>query len=151
MKVAHCCCGSLEAEVSGDPVVVSICHCEQCQRRTGSAFGVGAYYKADQVRTSGPHTVFIRDGQDGRTLTLHFCPTCGSTVYWTAEIRPGHIGVALGAFFDPNFPAPVRSVWEQSKHEWLAIGASLQHFPRNGTGSAPRQQIGQRFGAIVQV
>ena len=140
-RIAHCSCGSLRAVASGEPVVVGMCHCEQCQRRTGSAFGVSVYFKQDLVRLSGPSTVFVRDGQDGRKLTQHFCPTCGSTIYWIADIRPGYIGVALGAFFDPHFPAPVRSVWEQSRHDWISIGSQVQRFPMNASGPLPGAQV----------
>ena len=43
-RLARCCCGALRAEVSGDPTLVAACHCEQCQRRTGAAFGISALY-----------------------------------------------------------------------------------------------------------
>ena len=56
---------------------------------------------------------------EGRTVTQHFCPTCGTVLYWLGDCRPGRIGVALGAFADPRFPAPVRSVYERSKHPWF--------------------------------
>jgi hypothetical protein len=52
-RTAHCCCGALRAKVSGDPSLMVACHCEQCQRRTGMAFGVSAYFPADQVRITG--------------------------------------------------------------------------------------------------
>jgi hypothetical protein len=32
----------------------------ECQRRTGSAFGVGTYFPKDQVRTEGPSKVYVR-------------------------------------------------------------------------------------------
>ena len=35
-RIAHCCCGSLRAETTGEPVFVGACHCTECQRRTGS-------------------------------------------------------------------------------------------------------------------
>src|SRR5215471_7461464 len=41
-RMARCRCGALHAEVSGDPIRVIVCHCDECQRRTGSVFGVGA-------------------------------------------------------------------------------------------------------------
>ena len=44
-KTAHCCCGALRVEASADPDTVSVCHCGECQRRTGSVFGVGAFFK----------------------------------------------------------------------------------------------------------
>ena len=46
MRVAACHCGQLRLEVSGEPFAVSICNCLACQRRTGSAFGMQAGFKA---------------------------------------------------------------------------------------------------------
>ena len=126
-KIAHCCCGSLRAEVSGDPALVAVCHCEQCQRRTGSAFGISAYYPKDQVRPEGTSKTFSRAGQEGRHIQAHFCPECGTTLYREADFMPGHIGVAAGTFFDPDFPAPTVSSWEQFKHPWINFGHKVLH------------------------
>ena len=87
--------------------------------RTGSAFGVGTYFKEEQVRVSGPSTAFVRDGQDGQKLRAHFCPTCGSTVHWYADIRPGHINIALGAFSTHTFRHPSDRCGRSRKHDWL--------------------------------
>ncbi|WP_207479404.1 GFA family protein [Arenibaculum pallidiluteum] len=125
-RMAECCCGSLRAEVSGDPILVGACHCEQCQRRTGSPFGVSAYFPADQVRVSGSSKVFTRDGQDGRRVRMGFCPDCGSTVFWEADFLPGHVAIAVGAFCDPAFPPPSFSIWERTKHPWVTLAAELQ-------------------------
>ncbi len=129
-KTAHCCCGALKAEVEGDPTAVVACHCEQCQRRSGAAFGIGAYYPKAQVRTEGTSKVFTRDGQEGRKLRMHFCPNCGSTVFWELDLRPEHFGIAVGSFYDPGFPAPTVSVWEQSKHSWPSFGANVLRYPQ---------------------
>ena len=53
-REAACHCGQLRLEVTGDPFVVSICHCLDCQRRTGSAFGMQSAFKPDQVEIVGP-------------------------------------------------------------------------------------------------
>ena len=55
------------------------------------------------------------------SLTFHFCPTCGSTVYWESEGFPGHVAVAIGSFADPKFPAPTIAVWEEARHPWIAL------------------------------
>jgi hypothetical protein len=52
-REATCHCGQLRLTVEGEPFNVSICSCLACQRRTGSAFGMQAGYKADQVRVEG--------------------------------------------------------------------------------------------------
>jgi len=126
-KTAHRCCGALRVEVSADPDAVAACHCGECQRRTGSVFGVGAIFKREHVRSEGPSKIYVRDGQEGRKVKMHFCPTCGTTVFWEADLRPDHIGVAVGAFHDPNFPRPTLSGWEESKHGWVAFIHDLRH------------------------
>ena len=125
---ARCCCGSLSVETSGDPAFVVACHCRECQRRTGSPFGVGAYFDRQHVRIEGSNTVYVRDGQEGRKLRNHFCPVCGTNLFWELDARPNQIGVAVGGFVDPSFPAPTRSVWEESRHNWVAFGNDLDHF-----------------------
>jgi hypothetical protein len=115
-------------EADGEPRFVVACHCTQCQRRTGAVFGVSAYFRARQLTPSGASKLFVRDGQEGRKLRLHFCPECGTTVYWEADFLPGHLGVAVGAFADPQFPAPVHSVWESWRHPWLAFEHGPQRF-----------------------
>jgi len=129
-RIAHCCCGSLRAEALADPISVVACHCRECQRRTGAPFGVGAYFPKEQVRTEGPSKVYVREGQEGRKSHIQFCPDCGTSVYWHLDIRPDLIGVALGAFADPSFPKPMRSLWEKSRHPWTAFEHELDHFER---------------------
>jgi hypothetical protein len=110
-RIAHCCCGSLRAETTGEPSI-GVCHCTECQRRTGSAFGVVALFPKEQVRSEGPSRVYVRGGDSGRKVEFHFCPDCGTTVFWYAEFRSDHVGIAIGAFADPVMPAPAVSVWE---------------------------------------
>ena len=57
-RIAHCACGWLRATCAGEPVRSSVCHCLECQRRTGSAFGSNATYAGDQVRIEGESTAF---------------------------------------------------------------------------------------------
>jgi hypothetical protein len=38
---------------TADPDAVVVCHRGECQRRTGSVFGVGAYFKRQHVRAEG--------------------------------------------------------------------------------------------------
>jgi hypothetical protein len=85
VRIAHCSCGSLRAEATGEPARLGVCHCTECQRRTGSAFGVGAYFRKEQVRAEGPSKVYVRSSDSGRKIEQHFCPECGSTVFWYNE------------------------------------------------------------------
>jgi glutathione-dependent formaldehyde-activating enzyme len=67
-RIAHCCCGSLRAEATGEPAFVAACHCMECQRRTGSPFGVSTYFPKEQVCTEGPSKVYVRGSDAGRVM-----------------------------------------------------------------------------------
>jgi hypothetical protein len=121
MREARCGCGNLRIRAEGEPAVVIMCHCEACQRRTGAPYGVGAYFAVGQTETIGDAKSFTRSTDSGRTLTNHFCPTCGTSVYWETERLDGLVGIAVGCFTDPDFPPPQRSVFTKRKHAWLAV------------------------------
>ena len=129
MPIARCSCGALTAAVEAYSPVVTLCHCIDCQRRSGSPFGVGGYYPAGAVTIAGDHRDWARPTASGGTMTNSFCPTCGSTVFWTNGKHPGLIGISAGAFADPAFPAPLRSVWEADRMPWIQTPAP-QHFAR---------------------
>jgi len=133
-REATCACGQLSVTVEGEPDAVSACNCTWCQRRTGSPFGVGAYYKNERVSIKGTSKSFKR-GVEGteRTLTNHFCPDCGSAVYWYADLRAGQTGIAVGYFLDPKFPGPARAVWTQHQHAWVKFPEGTPTFPRAAT------------------
>ena len=118
-RIASCVCGRLEAECPENPVSVSLCNCLDCQRRTGSAFGVAAFFERDAVQLRGESTRFARTSESGHAFSFHFCPNCGTTVFWETELKPDLIAVATGAFADPAFPAPGRSHFDQHRHPWL--------------------------------
>lgn len=115
---------------SGRPAGVVACHCVACQRRTGSPFGVGAYFVEADISISGSAREFMRPTDAGNQFFTYFCPICGTSVYWRSNKNPGLVGIAVGTFAEPSFPAPVRSVWEQSMHSWVVPPAGMQHFPQ---------------------
>ncbi|WP_082675664.1 GFA family protein [Aureimonas ureilytica] len=122
VREAACQCGQLVLRYSGEPAVVSLCNCLDCQRRTGSTFGVGAFFARERVTVAhGTSTPFKRKGDSGSSITFHFCGVCGSTVWWEPEQVPSIIGVAVGAFADPSFPAPTQATWEKQRHRWLNL------------------------------
>lgn len=127
---AQCQCGQLSATVTGETDQIVACHCTDCQRRTGAPFGVIAYYPAAQVTLSGDAREFTRTSAAGNAWSNGFCPACGSTVWCRGEAKPGTIGIPVGAFADPGYPLPVRSVWEQSMHEWVPMPAGIARFPQ---------------------
>jgi hypothetical protein len=136
-RKAKCSCGKVQIELAGDPKIVITCSCLNCQKRTGSVFGVGAYFGNDQiVSKQGDPKLFVDTSDDGRKLYRSFCANCGSTVHWEAEFMPNAVGVAVGCFEDPKFPEPVAVAWNRSKHDWVNFPESwpksdTQEFKKN--------------------
>jgi hypothetical protein len=123
-RIAACFCGRLTARCRGEPDRISICHCLQCKRRTGSAFAWTASYPADQVETQGERSSFTRSSDEGFSATFHFCPHCGSGVFYEIDRRPGMISVPVGGFADPDFPEPAFSVYAERKPSWIELRTS---------------------------
>ena len=128
-RTASCRCGQLKVAVTGEPVRVSVCHCLNCKKRSGSAFAVQARWPAEQVQIEGNSKTFVKAGDSGNPATFHFCPECGSDVYYVIDGKfDGLIAIPLGAFDDPYFGKPEYSVYEGRKHEWVDIvGPGIDH------------------------
>ena len=92
-RTSSCNCGKLSLTYDGpDPERISLCQCYECQRRTGSVFSVQARLPKEHVTIEGPSTTWTFPSDSGEPVTFrscdsggatyHFCPECGSTVYW---------------------------------------------------------------------
>lgn len=128
-RLASCSCGQLTARVVGDPVRVSICHCLNCQRRTGGPFAQQARFPRENVTVAGRSTVYVITGDEGTRAHFHFCPRCGATVYYEPEAMPDFVAIPVGAFADPGFPAPTVSVFEERMHRWVVPPVDAEHYP----------------------
>lgn len=120
-RTATCRCGQFSATVSGDPVRVSVCHCLDCKKRSGSAFSYQARWPEADVVLRGEWRVWRTVGDSGNWAEFRFCPTCGSTLAFVIEALPGMVAVPVGCFADPSFQAPDFSVYESRKHGWVEV------------------------------
>jgi hypothetical protein len=120
-RKATCSCGALSIVAQGEPDKVSVCHCLECQRRTGSAFGIAVFFASEMIEIAGTSAVFSRIGDSGKPVAFHFCPSCGSTLFWEPAFRPGMTAVALGCFEDKDGLEPTKGVYEHHRHPWVVV------------------------------
>ena len=102
-RTASCRCGQLRTTVTGEPVRVSVCHCLDCKKRSGSSFAVQARWPVEQVEIAGRSKAFVNVADSGNRITFHFCPECGSDVHYEIDGKfddkfDGLIAIPLGAF-----------------------------------------------------
>ncbi|HUA78765.1 MAG TPA: GFA family protein [Dyella sp.] len=129
-KTASCVCGQLRIDVQGETLGAGVCHCLACQQRTGSVFAALAGYAAP-FTVHGAATDYVRTGDQGTAFRFRFCPVCGSTVFHTVEGNDAFVMVAVGAFADPDFPAPQDSVYECRRHAWVQLPAGVVRYEKD--------------------
>lgn len=129
-RTASCHCGQLRIEVQGEPRGVGLCHCLACQQRTGSVFAALANFAAP-YQVFGTATEYTRTGDQGASFTFRFCPVCGTHLFHTEVGQAGGVGVAVGAFADPGFPAPQVSVYDCRRHPWVQLPPGVTVFDKD--------------------
>ena len=143
-RKASCNCGKLSVAYEGpDPERISLCQCNDCQRRTGSVLSVQARLPVEHVTAEGKSKTWTVPADSGKPAsrcdsmgaTYHFCPECGSTLYWEIDGSPDLLGVAVGAFTDPTFPPPMISGFEAYGRPWVMniSDLSMPHFEHDGS------------------
>lgn len=116
-----CTCGAVTVRATGAPAAVSMCDCRQRQKRTGSTYGVHAYFARDAVTVIGERQSHRRSGDTGCHITFRFCAVCASTLHWDVEAMPDMVGIPVGVFADPTFTPPTTSIFVPLKHPWVVV------------------------------
>ena len=126
-----CQCGGLRYELSGDPVVVVACHCRDCQRQSGSAFGLTMLVRPEDFRfTTGEPAHFHTRADSGTPKECVFCPSCGVRIYnalgekKTLNLKPGTLDDTTGV-------EPIMHVWVDRKQPWLELPPGVKTFDFN--------------------
>ena len=130
-RTAACSCGQLRIIVHGEPRGVGICHCLECQRRTGSVFAALASF-APPYEVVGKASEYVRAGDAGARFRFRFCPTCGTNLFHIEEgFEHRSVGVAVGGFGDPGFPPPQVSVYDSRRHPWVQLPPAATAFAKD--------------------
>ena len=124
-----CQCGAIRYEVMGAARQIYACHCTDCQRQSGGAFGMAMVVaEADFRLTQGEVNTFTLKSEAGRTKLGGFCPQCGTRIYNKTDWRPGMISVKPGTLDDTGSLQPQNHLWTSSKQGWFAIPAGVEAY-----------------------
>ena len=87
-----------------------------------------AAFRRDQVKVVGRFSDYTRisDEADRKAHVFHFCPDCGSQVFYTEPDKPDRLVVSVGSFADPSFPPPTESGYDYRRHPWIALPDSIE-------------------------
>ncbi len=118
-----CQCGALRYTIHAAPTTFYACHCTDCRRQSGSAFGLSLQVEAVAMTVSGATAVFSRRGASGREMACHFCPACGARLWHAVAAGSSYRSLKAGTLDDPSWLRPAAHIWVASRLPWVAIPA----------------------------
>jgi hypothetical protein len=128
MPTGRCHCGAVRYEVTGAPAYSGLCHCTDCRRHSGAPMVGWAAFPADAVRVHAGTTKVYASSDHGRR---HFCPDCGTSLFYTnAAAMPGITDVQTATLDDPDAYPPSAHVQVADRIGWMAAAHDLPAFER---------------------
>jgi len=127
-----CQCGEIRYRVNGQPLATVACHCTECQRQSGSAFGMSMVVPRESFALlSGEPKFFTRPADSGGSVDCAFCGSCGTRIFHRPEKLPDTLNVKPGTLDDTSWLAPVAQVWVKRKQPWVELPEGARCFEGN--------------------
>jgi hypothetical protein len=125
-----CICGAVRYRVR-QPQVVLMCHCRNCQQRTGSAYSLAMLtLRPDFELLEGETLTRELPGGSGELHRQHVCPQCLTRTHTEMLAYPDIINVRPGTLDDPSPAKPIAQIWTSLAQPW-AIAPGVQAFEEN--------------------
>lgn len=128
MVKGSCLCGQVQFEVDGPFFGMVNCHCSDCRKVYGSAFGTEAVCAKEHFRYVRGEDL-INSYKQSERMTREFCRVCGSPLPLRQDAYP-HVGIPGGTLDDDPGVTPKHHIFVGDKASWWDITDDL---PRHDT------------------
>ena len=150
VREGGCQCGFVRHQFEGEPLGTAVCHCTECQRQSGSAFGMSLIIRKEALRLlRGTLKTYTRTADSGHVVAGAFCPECGVRIYNEPRWLDGIFTLKPGTLDDTSFLRPTMEVWTKRKHNWLEIRGDVRSFesnpPKPPAGTRAKNAARERF------
>ena len=125
-----CLCGAVRYSGNAEPVFTGVCHCNDCQKFSGSAFAIVVAVPESAISVTGNLTTFTKNGDSGKPIERRFCPKCGSAVADVASAMPGVLMIAAGTLDDASWVKPGAQLYCDREQAWVHLGGEMARFPK---------------------
>ena len=113
-----CYCGAVHFAAVGAPIYRANCHCANCRRAIGAqAVAWITVKRAGFDFVKGRPKRYRTDTGAWRT----FCGSCGTSLTYEHDARPGEIDITTGSLDDPEKFPPTRDVFADEKLPWVGL------------------------------
>lgn len=128
-----CLCGSIEYATDAEPVFSIICHCDDCQRQTGTAFSmtVGVPKATVVFKNEDKLKEYVGESSSGNPVRRKFCQDCGSPIISMIAMAPDMYMIKAGTLNDKSWLKPTHQFWCSTKQPWLELSDELEKHDRN--------------------
>lgn len=109
-----CLCGAVSYAGDVDIKLTMNCHCTDCRKATGAAYGTLLFVAEDALTITGDLQNYCHKSDRGSDMTKLFCGTCGSQMFTKNSARPGLIGVRAGQVDQSNVVRPEANLYNDS-------------------------------------
>ena len=116
-----CQCGRVQYSLTAEPLMTYACHCQDCQKRTGSAFSMGAVIPLSAISLSGDLSEWQRISDKGNVNSRYSCNHCGNIVYGVSDNAPELAKLQAGTLADTRNLDVEAHIWVQNKQQWLPL------------------------------
>ena len=128
-----CQCGAVRYSITSAPVAYYWCHCTQCQRASGSAFGESLRVRRADVQVRGTLGHWARITDAGTTTEVTFCPVCATRI-WHTRPNAEFSHIRGGTLDDTSWLEPVAHIWARSRQPGVAVGPDALVFEKQPSG-----------------
>lgn len=114
-----CHCGEIVFIAEVDPNSLTVCHCTDCQKMSGSAFRANIRCPADKFRLiRGEPKIYVKVADSGARRAMAFCGDCGTQLYAYAADGPSPYSLRSGTLKQRASFRPHRQIWLRSALPW---------------------------------
>ena len=119
-----CQCRAVRYQCTAAPASIYACHCTECQRQSGSAFGTSMLVPRDAFSFAhGTPKTWTRLSDSGRKVDCLFCGDCGTRLVHLPQHSPQLAIIRPGALDDTKWIRLAGHIWLRSKQAWFEVPA----------------------------
>jgi len=131
MTKGSCLCGKIEYELTAPGLYINNCHCHECRKASGAAFGSFLQIGKNNFKwVKGEEHIQVYE--EAPDLIRSFCKICGSCIPIIFP-KMNHVAVPAGTLDDDPGLEPIKNIFTGSKAPWYTITDELPNFKEHSS------------------
>lgn len=137
----ECNCGAVTYTARSSSLLTYVCHCGNCQKRSGSAFGMGMVLPVDDFEVKGELSCWERVSDTGQRNPRYSCAVCGNVIYGLGAYTPGFAKLMPGSLRNTRDIQPDVHIWVENAQRWVFIPDDVLQY----------QKQPEDFGEVLKI